>query len=55
MAEAALAHTLGNKTQMAYQRGDLFDKRRRIMEEWAAFCAKPAKVGEVVTIRGKGA
>lgn len=30
-----------NKTEAAYQRGDLLAKRRRLMEAWAAFCAKP--------------
>jgi integrase len=40
IAEAALAHTLGDKTQAAYQRGDLLDRRRRLMTDWAAFCGK---------------
>jgi len=39
IAEAALAHVIGNKTVAAYQRGDLLDRRRKLMEEWAAFCA----------------
>ena len=38
LAEAALAHTLGNKVEAAYQRGDLLDKRRRMMVAWADFC-----------------
>jgi integrase len=37
--EAALAHTIGNKVEAAYQRGDMFEKRRRLMEAWAQFCA----------------
>jgi integrase len=37
--EAALAHTIGNKVEAAYQRGDLFEKRGRLMEAWAHFCA----------------
>lgn len=37
VAEAALAHAVGNKVEAAYRRGDLFDKRRRLMEAWAAF------------------
>jgi integrase len=41
VAEAALAHVVGSKTEAAYARGDLFDKRRRLMDEWATFCAKP--------------
>ncbi|MGA2953911.1 MAG: integrase arm-type DNA-binding domain-containing protein [Caulobacteraceae bacterium] len=39
MAEMALAHAIGNKVEAAYRRGDLFDRRRRMMEEWAAYCA----------------
>lgn len=38
VAEAALAHTQGDKVVAAYQRGDLFAKRAKLMEEWAAFC-----------------
>ena len=51
VAEAALAHTLRDKTEAAYQRGDLMEKRRRLMAEWAAFCARPAAEGEVVRFR----
>jgi integrase len=39
VAEAALAHTLSDKVEAAYRRSDLFDKRRRLMAAWAAFCA----------------
>jgi integrase len=50
IAEAALAHTVGDKTVAAYQRGDLLDRRRKLMESWAAFCAKvPEKPGGNVT------
>lgn len=35
--EMALAHAIGNDTEAAYRRGDLFDKRRQLMGEWAAF------------------
>lgn len=38
VAEAALAHTQGDKTVAAYPRGDLFEKRRRLMNDWATFC-----------------
>ncbi len=37
--EAALAHTISNKVEAAYRRTDLFDKRRVLMGEWAAYCA----------------
>ena len=39
--EAALAHRLKDKAEAAYARGDLFVKRRRLMEDWAAFLARP--------------
>lgn len=39
VCEMALAHTIGNKAEAAYRRGDLFEKRRRLMDEWARFCA----------------
>ena len=38
VAEMALAHTIANKTEAAYRRGDLLDKRRALMEDWAAYC-----------------
>jgi integrase len=37
-AEMALAHSVGNKVEAAYRRGDMFAKRRRMTEDWAAFC-----------------
>jgi integrase len=40
VAEAALAHVLGDKVEAAYRRGDLFDKRRRLMDDWGAFCQR---------------
>lgn len=51
IAEAALAHSVGDKTAAAYQRGDLLDRRRRLMEAWAAFCARPAADANVVDLR----
>jgi len=41
VAEAALAHVLTDKTEAAYQRGDLFEKRRKLMEAWARYCLQP--------------
>jgi integrase len=38
VAEMALAHTIANKVEAAYRRGDLFEKRRRLMDDWAAAC-----------------
>ena len=48
--EMALAHTIGNKVEAAYRRGDLFEKRRKLMEAWARFCEAPT-AGEVVPLR----
>jgi integrase len=42
MCELALAHTVGNKVEAAYRRGDLMEKRRRLMQDWATYCAQPA-------------
>jgi len=38
LAEAALAHAIGNATEQAYRRGTALDKRRPMMEAWAAYC-----------------
>ena len=52
VAEAALAHTLRDKVEAAYRRGDLFEKRREMMEEWATFCGRPRVAdAEVVPLR----
>ena len=50
--EMALAHTVADKVEAAYRRGDLFEKRRALAEAWAKFCDTPAAgAGEVVPIR----
>ncbi len=41
MVEMALAHTVGNKVEAAYRRGDMFERRRRLMDDWAAHCTTP--------------
>jgi integrase len=38
--EMALAHTIANKVEAAYRRGDLFEKRRQLMADWATFCGR---------------
>ena len=51
VAEMALAHMVGDKVEAAYRRGDLFDKRQRLMAEWGKYCGinRPAKAtGSVV-------
>jgi len=40
VVEQALAHAIGSAVERAYRRGDLFAKRRHLMADWAAFCAK---------------
>ena len=44
VCEAALAHVIKDKTEAAYQRGDLFDKRVRLMNEWADYCCSSVPV-----------
>jgi integrase len=39
IAEAALAHAVGNETERAYRRGDALARRRDLMEAWASYCA----------------
>lgn len=53
MVEMALAHTIDSKTEAAYRRGDLFEKRRRLMDAWAAFCARSAFSSTVVPLNAK--
>jgi integrase len=45
MRELALAHTVSDKVAAAYQRDDMFEKRRRLAETWGEFCDTPAVVG----------
>lgn len=54
VAEMALAHTIGDKVEAAYRRGDLFKKRTRLMNDWADYCGKILTSGDVVPMR-KGA
>jgi integrase len=50
LAEAALGHVVGNKVEAAYQRGDLLERRRAMMEAWTTFLSKPMVAGEVVRL-----
>ncbi len=45
MAEMALAHTISNKVEAAYRRGDMFEKRRSMMEDWSAFVLSSLSTG----------
>jgi integrase len=50
ICEMALAHDIGDDTEAAYRRGDLFEKRRNLMEAWAAYC-EPRTSAKVVPMR----
>ncbi len=53
VAEKALAHAIASKTQAAYRRGDLLEKRRPLAEAWGRLCSEtPVNQGQVVRIRG---
>jgi hypothetical protein len=47
----ALAHAVGDKVEAAYRRGDLFEKRRHLMEAWAGYCARVQPAGNVVDLQ----
>lgn len=49
--EMALAHAIGDGTEAAYRRGDLFDKRRRLMQDWADFADTAPAKGNVVNLK----
>jgi integrase len=53
LVEMALAHAVSNKVEAAYRRGDLFDKRRRLMGDWAVYCSTPGnpETARVVSLR----
>jgi integrase len=53
IVEAALAHVVGSKVEQAYRRGDMFEKRRRLMQQWGTFCSTPVQRGKsnVTSIR----
>jgi integrase len=49
VAEQALAHAVGSKVERAYNRTDLFERRRRLMGDWASWCSRPVPTGATVT------
>jgi len=53
MAELALAHTINNKVEAAYRRGNMLLKRFKMMSDWARYCAQPKPKGEVVPFKKK--
>ena len=54
VCEMALAHAIGNKAEAAYRRGNLLEKRQRLMADWATYCAGSGSAGaDVVPIRAE--
>jgi integrase len=51
VCEQALAHQIGNAVERAYRRGDLFEKRQRLMNAWAEYCEQTPVTASVVPIR----
>ena len=51
VVEMALAHTIKDKSEAAYRRGDALDKRRRLMAEWSRHCEAPAVTATTSTVR----
>ena len=54
VVEHSLAHQLKDETEKAYQRSDLFDKRRLLMEAWSDYCLNGQTDSEVVPIKRHG-
>jgi len=52
VAEAGLAHVIGDAAERAYRRGDALDKRRAMMEAWARWCEPKADAGERQQAKG---
>ena len=50
VVETALAHVIGDKAEQAYRRSDALEKRRKLMDEWAAYCSMPL-TGKIVAFR----
>jgi integrase len=51
VAEMALAHVVSSKVEAAYRRGDLFEKRRRLMQQWTTFCTTSPAQNNVTPLR----
>jgi integrase len=51
ITETALAHVIGDKAEQAYRRSDALEKRRKLMEAWAAFCEPREHRAVVVNLR----
>ena len=57
VCEQALAHTVSDKVEAAYRRGDLFNKRMKLMDQWRTYCeTKPQKdAGKVIELEARSA
>jgi integrase len=53
LCEIALAHAVSDKTEAAYRRGDMMEKRRRMMADWAAYCERPPAADNVIVLAGR--
>jgi integrase len=53
--EMALAHTIKNETEKAYRRGELIEKRTRLMNEWGKYIETPAKPAKVIDLKERAA
>jgi integrase len=53
VVEMALAHAVGDKVEAAYRRGDLFEKRRKLMDAWAGYCATQGHDATVLPMKRK--
>ena len=51
VVEAALAHVIGDRVEQAYWRSDALEKRRKLMNAWAAYCGR--RSGDVIRLTGK--
>jgi integrase len=51
VVEMALAHAVPGGAEEAYRRGDLFEKRSRLMQDWSDYCSRPHVAGDVVPLR----
>jgi integrase len=52
ICEMALAHVIKNKAEAAYRRGDLFEKRKRLMADWCRYCSASAVVEASANVMG---
>lgn len=52
ITETALAHVIGDKAEQAYRRSDALEKRRKLMEAWAAYC-EPSDSSNIVQLANR--